>query len=586
MRAQVLARLAVELFYTPEHDRRDALSAEAIRVARTTDEQRTLFTALYSRNWAIPRPDSLAERLANANEMVALAMQIGDRELVFLGRHARLMCLLEPADQHGANEELTALLQLADHLRQPLYAWRATSLKVARALTEGRLGDAERLAEDAYEIARERYAELGHLVYNQMHLLAIRFGQARLEEMEEDTRDYVERYPWWPRWRQPLLAAELGRRPEAQAELERHKPDFADLREPPPGSTGGVWNLHLCALAHACALTRDRQRAAALYELLLPVSDRSAMTLSEIGYGPVSWRLGMLATTLGRWDDAERHYEEALERVARWGSEQFAAAILIEYARTLATRAGERDRERASELLARAEEICARRELVGIAQRAHDAARTLSERESEAEATNIFRREGDYWTISFAGATSRYRDNKGLHYIATLLANPDREIHVLDLVASGETARTVAGPAALGGHGLRTGRLSDAGEAIDAQARAAYRSRLTRLRAELDQAEAFNDPERAAGLRAEIEALAQELSSALGCGGRARRAASPAERARVSVTKRIRSAIDRIAENSPPLADHLNQTMKTGTLCGYRPGPDAPTRWSVDIQPR
>src|SRR5687768_15832521 len=48
---------------------------------------------------------------------------------------------------------------------------------------------------------------------------------------------------------------------------------------------------------------------------------------------------------------------------------------------------------------------------------------------------NVFRREGDYWSIVFAGQTSRLRDLKGLHYLARLFADPGRELHVLELVA-------------------------------------------------------------------------------------------------------------------------------------------------------
>ena len=50
---------------------------------------------------------------------------------------------------------------------------------------------------------------------------------------------------------------------------------------------------------------------------------------------------------------------------------------------------------------------------------------------------NVFRQEGDYWSISFQGHTVALRDLKGLHYLARLLAHPGREFHVLDLVASG-----------------------------------------------------------------------------------------------------------------------------------------------------
>ena len=76
--------------------------------------------------------------------------------------------------------------------------------------------------------------------------------------------------------------------------------------------------------------------------------------------------------------------------------------------------------------------------------------------EQPAASVNVFRREGDYWSVIFDGHTVRVRDLKGMRYLARLLADPGREYHVLDLVAA-ETGRVAqvdssqaAAPAALG----------------------------------------------------------------------------------------------------------------------------------------
>ena len=66
---------------------------------------------------------------------------------------------------------------------------------------------------------------------------------------------------------------------------------------------------------------------------------------------------------------------------------------------------------------------------------------------SPAGSPDVFRREGDYWTVVFDGQTVRVRDLKGMHYLARLLAEPGREHHVLDLVAA-ETGRGDASPTA------------------------------------------------------------------------------------------------------------------------------------------
>ncbi|MGH2489813.1 MAG: transcriptional regulator, partial [Candidatus Limnocylindria bacterium] len=97
---------------------------------------------------------------------------------------------------------------------------------------------------------------------------------------------------------------------------------------------------------------------------------------------------------------------------------------------------------------------------------------------------------------------------------------------------------------------------------------------------ELAEAEEWQDPERASRLRQEIDFLARELGAAVGLGGRDRRAASNAERARVSVTRTIKAALDRIGEHSPSLGSHLAATVRTGTFCSYQPDPRVPVTWS------
>ncbi|HWC15342.1 MAG TPA: AAA family ATPase [Actinomycetota bacterium] len=192
---------------------------------------------------------------------------------------------------------------------------------------------------------------------------------------------------------------------------------------------------------------------------------------------------------------------------------------------------------------------------------------------------NVFRKEGDYWSISFEGKTSRLKDVRGLGYIAQLLKNPGQEIHSLDLVlanARSSTARTVARE-----EGLHRWSGGDAGPILDGAAKSQYRRRLEDLEAELNEAREFNDPERAARAQAEIDAIVAELNAALGLGGRDRAVAAPAERARINVTKAVKAVLARIATHDPALARHLRATVRTGAFCSYSPDPRVPVRWEM-----
>jgi hypothetical protein len=198
---------------------------------------------------------------------------------------------------------------------------------------------------------------------------------------------------------------------------------------------------------------------------------------------------------------------------------------------------------------------------------------------------NVFRREGDYWTITYDGAVVRLRDSKGLRYLARLLAAPGQELHAVDLeIGEGQRGRlpsprtTVQAPSAE----LNVHRdLGDAGELLDAKAKAAYKARLDDLESELDQAERFNDPARAARIRHEKDFLVAELARAVGLGGRDRKAASHAERARLNVTRAIRSALANLARANPILGEHLSSTIHTGRYCSYTPDPRAAIDWDL-----
>jgi non-specific serine/threonine protein kinase len=122
----------------------------------------------------------------------------------------------------------------------------------------------------------------------------------------------------------------------------------------------------------------------------------------------------------------------------------------------------------------------------------------------------------------------------------------------------------------------------DAGPALDSRAKAEYRARVEDLRAEIEEAEAFNDPERATRAREEMDFIAHELSAAVGLGGRDRPASSAAERARVNVTRALRREIRRIADEDARLGRELETTVRTGTFCAYEPDPRRPVEWQVD----
>lgn len=192
---------------------------------------------------------------------------------------------------------------------------------------------------------------------------------------------------------------------------------------------------------------------------------------------------------------------------------------------------------------------------------------------------NAFRQEGDYWSISFQEHTFTLRDLRGLQHLARLLAHPGREFHVLDLVASG-VAPSATTPRTSDPELTPTG-WGDSGLLLDAQAKNAYRRRLAEIDEDLEDARLMRDSARVVQAEAERDFLIRELSRAVGLSGRGRRAGSASERARVSVTRAVRHAMSRIREHDPPLAEHLDRGIRTGTYCVYLPDTRITASWRI-----
>jgi tetratricopeptide (TPR) repeat protein len=572
LRAQLLSRLAVELYTANEPvEHRMAVSEEAIELARRLDDPEALVTALHSRHWALAAPELVLGRLAHTDEMLRAAEEAANREMEFLAHNARFHCFLELGERRSMETEMEAMAQIAELTSQPFFLWHTVCLRTVRAILDGRFDEAEELARYALEIGRLRHAEYPAYVFRFAQLVAIRWAQGRLDTYWEQIRDHGDRFPWVPRWRDALAAAELRDAKAARAEVERHAArNFADLPR------DGLWTLHLCSLAEACVLLGDEARGALLYELLLPHGERNAVSYTQQPFGPAGLRLGMLAGMLGRVEDAERHFATALARCDRLGARAVRARVLYEHAKLLSADREGADAPRAAAMLDEAARLAEDLGMPGILARVS----SLGDAPRAARPTDaVFRREGDFWTIAYEGQTLRLKDRKGLGYIAALLGLPGREVHVLELIRAGEAVEA-RHPGGSDGDNLQPAAAEGA-PVLDAEAKEAYRRRLHELGEDLAEARDWQDPERVARLEEEIDSLTDELARAVGLGGRDRRLPSPAERARVSVTKAIKTAITAVERHHSVLGSHLDASITTGRFCSYAPPGERPPRWML-----
>jgi tetratricopeptide (TPR) repeat protein len=342
----------------------------------------------------------------------------------------------------------------------------------------------------------------------------------------------------------------------------------------------------LLSTVEALVVSGERKRAGSLHPVL--VEGIATGAVLDLWCGRLLERVaGLAAAAGGRWEEAQQHYERALRQAGELPHRVEMAEARRCYAAMLLERARPGDQERGRRLAQEAIQQYAALGMTGRAGLTQQLVASGGGRPApapdggtaEPSRRNSLRREGEVWTVHYADQVVRVRDAKGFHYLARLLREPGREFHVLDLgYEGGEPGAAVPAPAWNETQGRGFG---DAGALLDPKAKAAYRQRMEELNEELDEAVLFSDPERAARAEEELEALKAELARAVGLGGRDRPAASSAEKARLNVTRAIRSAVQRLAGANPQLGDHLRLTVRTGTFCSYQPDPAAPTVWDV-----
>jgi tetratricopeptide (TPR) repeat protein len=579
LRARVLARLAVELHYSARGTRTLPLIEESVAMARRSGDPYALAVVLIAIHWVRLGPGTTPQRLAVADEILALAARGGHRGLAALGHTCRIADLLELGAPADVDAGMRAQEQLAEALRQPRHLWLAQQFRAMRALLEGRFQDAEPLIEQGL-IAGRRAGDPAFVGVFEAQMYVLRREQGRLAEVEESIKTFTERFPTIATGRTSLalVHTELGR--EADARLDFEMLAAHEFRDFPHDE---LWLHTMTDLAELCARFDDRRRAEALFDLLRPYAGQNAVIGAGIlWHGPIAYYLALLATVLSRWEEAAAFFADARAMCVRMGAKPFLARTLCDQARMLLARGEPAGRERAIEALDDALEVARALGMNSLLDKARRLRAKAGESrhtaiEPAADALQVIRKEGDYWTIRYEGRIVQIQDAAGVRYIAHLLHHPGVEIHAMDLVAlsCGREPPAQAAPRAeLGAR--RTAGLGDAGEFLDPKAKAAYRRQLEDLRAAYDEAIAFGDRGRAERAGREIERLTDELARCVGLGGRDRKAASASERARVSVTKAISTALRRISAQDAALGGHLTAAIKTGTFCSYAAEPGNP----------
>jgi tetratricopeptide (TPR) repeat protein len=582
-RAILLARLAVDVYWSRNRERALEIGREAVEMARRIGDTATLIAVLDLRQWMLWGPDNLEQRLATASEMVAIAREARDFEALLNAHRARLGAMLEMGEIHEVDAEIAAIENVTRSIGPPSHGY-LERFRVMRALMRGELDDAQRWLDRLLTIARERDdRQLLFTHAGQLSALLLERGRAsELFPMLSGTSSEVPQLPV-VRMAMAVVYARTDRVAQARAEFEYlAAEDFATIPD------DWNWLGTLAHLAEVCVKIGELERAPILNRLLGPYAGRGVtLGYGDVYYNSVSHYIALISTALGEFDRARREFEASLRFNRRMGAAVALAYTQAAYGDMLMKGQGFDERRYGADLLRLAREAAEAFGLKALLQEianstvlTDEPAQTNSQLVHYSE-TATFQREGDFWTLSWGKDTVRIRNLKGLHAIAHLLARPCQEIHIAELSQILDH-NVFSSDGGNGNSGQRPAHTSaDAGPLLDEEAKRAYRTRLRDLRLELSEAEAMNDGGRTDRISSEIGFLQAELLRAIGLGGRNRRGASVSERIRVRVTNAIRSAIVRVAENHPAIGHHLRVSIRTGTLCAYYPDPKTAPSWKL-----
>jgi tetratricopeptide (TPR) repeat protein len=279
-----------------------------------------------------------------------VAEDLDDGQLRALAHMYRLDLLLTLADIEAVERELAALQRRGETRTDRYLTWLVRVLRASHALLQGRLEDAESLARDAFDHRYGGHDETATRIFT-VQMLLVRIAQGRLEEFVDIVTSSASQYPQNVSWRcaLALVHLRLGQTQQVREELEAlARAGFTDLPR------DESWLTNLWTLSAIVAVLGDAPRAQLLYELLLPYADRCVVSGALMCMGSASHPLGLLATTLSRYEDAERHFEQALKMNTQIRSPFWTAHTQHDYARMVLLRSRVGDRDRALQLLAQA----------------------------------------------------------------------------------------------------------------------------------------------------------------------------------------------------------------------------------------
>jgi hypothetical protein len=365
VQARLLAVLACELIWHPDHARRIAVANEAVTIARLSGDPATLLFAILRPGAALWIPETSEQRVRLWREAVELAKHANDPIAHFDAIHLLAPALLERPSGDRLDEELDAAAELAVEVREPFMRWITRTVRGCLAIARGDLERAEQDAADALHIAREGGLPDAEAAYDQQ-IFIIRWQQGRLADVLDHAREVGVLVPGATTWPElPLAEAISGDKQRARTMLrEATQAGFNSFY-------GAPWLGGMCLWADVAAELAEPDAGAILYAKLAPWKHLFG-TGGPVPIHGVSLSLGRLAALLGDVEAADSHFAESMRTHETVRSPFGNAETAFHWGQLLL----DRDHEHARTLLGIALQLASRHGFRDIERRASQALRT------------------------------------------------------------------------------------------------------------------------------------------------------------------------------------------------------------------
>lgn len=353
-RTRLHARLSMALLWAHRREERNHHSTRALEFAQQARDPESLayaLAALHRTCWGISPPD---RRSHLAQRLRFVAHESSVPGLAPLAALLNTTSLLELGHIEAADSEILRMAALADELHDPYTRWYVSLLRATRALMEGRFEESRRLAE-TFLVQGNRVNDINAAHSFGAQLAFHLWELDRQEEAISVVADFVRRFPHVPCWRGFLmhLFVEAGRLDEAKREL-------LVLTARGLGSIveDENWRIATIFVGEAAIALGVTDLAEEVYRSLLPFQGTLVVVAHTVLVaGAQDQRLGMLAAALGRWDQATRHFNDAISLTRRSGLIPWLAHTQFAYAETLLQRGRREDDTSAAVALGNAREI-------------------------------------------------------------------------------------------------------------------------------------------------------------------------------------------------------------------------------------